>query len=33
MDTCLYVVEGEIEKRFLTELKQLECFGDYVHDV
>ena len=25
MDTCLYVAEGEIEKRFLTELKQLEC--------
>lgn len=23
MDTCLYVAEGEIEKRFLTELKQI----------
>ena len=26
MDICLYVAEGEIEKRFLNELKQLEYF-------
>ena len=26
MGTCLYVAEGEIEKRFLTEIKQLEYF-------
>ena len=26
MGTCLYVAEGEIEKRFLTEVKQLEYF-------
>ncbi|MBE6097718.1 MAG: hypothetical protein E7198_07970 [Schwartzia succinivorans] len=26
MGTCLYVAEGEIEKRFLAEIKQLEYF-------